>query len=217
MKLFRAFLLFTVTFCAATLLTHQTAVADETQPEIGYSERNRQDKNIMLLAQPLGFGPTALFSQGLTLGIFLDPNTIINIELKKGDDLFFMSWLDRYDIKENSLGVNFKKFVNTSFYVKAGAEYRKIDYTYNYNSSTTDTNQFKGSALAATFALGNQWQWGGFTLGCDWFGLNVPVTSNIESESSAVSSSIIKLNDEEDKYLKQTSITLVNLYLGASF
>lgn len=208
---------------SALLLIVNTAKAQDTVSELGYSERNRQDKKFLITGQPIGFGPVGMLTQGVTFGIYLDPNSLITVDLKTGRDSSLINWSwDHYSVKYSAIGVNFKQFVNTSFYVQGGLNLRQIDYTYDYNGwysgTSTEYTRFKGKTLEATFAIGNQWQWGKFTMGCDWVGINLPVTTTIDSESTTGTSPSTKhLNDDEDKYLKQTSAIVTNFYLGVSF
>jgi hypothetical protein len=113
---------------------------------------------------------------------------------------------------------------NTTYY-RLGLDERKVSAVRAYVSSVDskyDTRRaFEGSSTAASFSLGNQWQWENFTLGCDWIGYTTPLGSKVESQSyaSATSPDYERARLEEDKsyYLKESFYHGLRFYLGATF
>lgn len=198
--------------------------------EIGSSSFHRADKSFQALATLFGSGPTAVGSSGLSLGFHLDPDSIVLVEMTSGRSTLSSNvWgLDFSDavttVSGQSLGVHFKKFAGNSFYVRTGLDYRKIDYNYkNSPFSATEEMSFDGHSIAANFQIGNQWQWENFTLGCDWVGVTVPITSEVSeprlnaSAQSNASYYYSEYKRESDYYLKSMNINLLRFYLGASF
>lgn len=193
----------------------------------GSSAHNRIEREFQVTAQLTGIGPSLSGSTGLQFGLFLDRNSLVVFELTKGT-LWSESSLSSsrtgstYDITTNSLGVHYKKFTGNSFYYRIGGDYRTVNYDYQFvwTASPTDTRHFKGTSLAATFVIGNQWQWENFTLGCDWVGLTMPLTSSV-SDRRVVSTDMDydnkRVDDDIDLYTKNTSLNLLRFYLGASF
>ncbi|MFZ3231392.1 MAG: hypothetical protein WA160_14375 [Pseudobdellovibrio sp.] len=218
MKL-RHYLISLVVFCGTLNTIHAQTTGSKN--DMGASERNRQDKDLSILVHPVGFGPTGTITQGLTLGFFINPNSVINIELKNGKKFSFLGdILGQYRVNQSSLGIYYKQFTNTSFYFKAGVDYRTVDYSYNYTGwfNSTENTQFIGSSTALTFAIGNHWQFSNFTLGCDWVGINLPIIYQTISESTDGSAqNPTRLADEKDNYLKKSSLLVTNFYLGFSF
>lgn len=198
--------------------------ATEEQVYRDSSAFHRIDKSFTLHYMAFGIGPSRSGSIGGTFGFFLDRNSEIDIEVINGRPytygFFFGS---EYDIKTNSFGVHYKHFAGNSFYYRGGIDYRNVDYSHTSYDILTPSNvysreNFKGNSMTATFVIGNQWQWDNFTLGCDWFGIALPFTSQVDSESVGGSNPSQKnLKDEEENFLKKETSTSLRFYLGASF
>ena len=186
------------------------------------SEHNRIDKQHQINAIIFGVGPSLSSTLGLQYGYFLDRNRMIIIEGTNGR-LGFGTSMDAatgydYTIKTKSLGAHFKHFTGNSFYYRAGLDVRTVDYAYVDRSSTTDFVNFDATSLAANFQIGNQWQWSSFTLGCDWLGLSVPITSSVKNKQVGASTpSYISDDDDENLLVEKTHINFLRFYLGASF
>jgi len=167
----------------------------------GSSEHNRIGKKFSVVAQLFGAGPSNSGSQGLSASYFLSRNTQVLIEAM-GNSSNVGFWGSRYEVKTNSAGVHLKHFTGNSFYLRTGIDYRTVDYKYNYNSIFGSDyyvkRSFKGNSLAAALAIGNQWQWGNFTLGCDWIGLSAPVASTVYDEKLEGNIDSYDRNKQED-------------------
>jgi hypothetical protein len=64
----------------------------------------------------------------------------------------------------------------------------------------------KAHATTAEFRIGNQWTWGSFTMGADWFGIEVPIITNVSQDDGEFSQS---------NALR--SIHLVQFFVGLAF
>jgi hypothetical protein len=187
------------------------------------SEFNRMDKSFSALFMPIGYGPNATLSNGILLDLNLDRNSLLEFEYIKGIDLNFHFYSTiNTSVVANSFGLHYKQFIRNSLYLRGGADYRSVDYEYTsrdfLNNSILSRRSFKGNSVTATFLIGNQWQMKNFTIGCDWIGVSLPVTTQIESESfSGPEAKRSYLDDDQDRYIKKSTTILTRFYLGASF
>ena len=204
----------------------------KTEVEEGSSAYARINKENQFLINLTGAGPNATASTGLIFGHFIDRNSMFLVEAmtgtNTGNSLFSSSFYSssiQTSAKAQSIGVHFKQFVSNSFYYRFGVDYRNIAYKYSYTPSSTpvETAEFNGDSVALNFQIGNQWQFEKFTLGCDWFGLSMPITSNTSSRTLNAAAQTDasyynrKLDDESDYYTKRTTYNFVRFYLGSSF
>lgn len=191
--------------------------------ETGRSEMNRKNKKFAITAQPAGIGPTGGFSNALTFGLFLEPNAVLEFEYLKANNYFFFGdILGSLKAETKNLGVYYKQFAGNSFYGRLGGNYRWVDYAYSSSTwlsgDSSEKYSFKGSALVASAGIGNQWHFEGFTLGCDWVGIEIPLASQFSDESySGTYGTESEFNDRKTRYVKDISLNLVHFYLGASF
>lgn len=197
------------------------------------SEHNRINKKFETSAILLGSGPNATGgNSGISIGYYFDLNKMIILEgtgntHNQNGNAFYSSSSSGGNIsshaftKTSSYGIHFKHFTGNSFYYRIGADYRTVEYKYNFQSEEMG---FNGDSITASFYIGNQWQWDSFTLGCDWVGLSAPISSKIKDsyKNSAAQTHDAdyydrKLNRETDDYIKNININLLRFYLGASF
>ena len=188
------------------------------------SEYNRMNKSYQISAQLFGANPTATTGGGLSVGYFLDRNSMIMADVtsgRTGDNNLF---LDNYDVTGTSFGLHYKRFFGNSFYARVGLDQRHIDYKYNYDgifvSDYDSSMKFTADSLGASIVIGNQWQWENFTMGCDWIGATQPLTHTIKNEELGGNIDQIDRNRlEKDKKTLVTDLTGQGLrfYLGASF
>lgn len=195
------------------------------------SAHHRVDKKYQVVAQLTGVGPSLTGGQGIQAGYHLERNKLVLVEFTSGSltstatassSLSTDTSGSKYDIKSQSFGVHYKQFTGNSFYWRAGADYRTLKYKYTFSSTgfADDTRDFDGTSLAANFQIGNQWQWQNFTLGCDWIGYALPLTSQVSNDkvvSSTPTYDRDRLNEDSKLLVKNGHITLLRFYLGASF
>ncbi|UYL10212.1 hypothetical protein B9G69_006420 [Bdellovibrio sp. SKB1291214] len=191
------------------------------------SSQNRKDKKFMVALESSSLGPSETSYFGVQLGMYLKPETILQLEVgggqnKSDKDTWQIFMLDNARTerinKGNSVAINIKHFTGNTFYVKGGLGYRTIDYSYNYEDTVADAYNFQGNVLYTNVLIGNQWQWSNFTLGCDWFGASIPLASNVTGQSIDTTSSYTQgdLKDKKSR-LDQVQYQLLRLYVGASF
>lgn len=195
------------------------------------SADNRQDKTWEISAILLGVGPSISSTSGLIGAYHLSPDEEILVEITGGkltsdtgdfDDKLGSS----YDIKTSSIGIHYKRFAGNSFYFRTGLDARFVKYDYQYRSIAFPANnsdiEFSGRSLALNFQIGNQWQWENFTMGCDWIGVSVPITSSIKEEKFESSGTFASLDrkqydDDSRTLVKAVHANFLRFYLGASF
>ncbi len=200
------------------VLTLFVAVSYAGESDDLTSQDFRKDKTWMATAQIVGAGPMpGTLTQGLSFGYFADPDFVISIEAVGGrSPVIFLDFSSYRSVKYNSVGVHLKKFVNRTFYFKAGLDANRFteDYVY-YNN--VDKYGIDSESLSAGIVIGNQWQISNFTIGCDWVGVSLPIASNIKSEYASDTYGKSRLEEDKSRYLKDSGIQLVRFYLGASW
>lgn len=194
------------------------------------SMQNRQGKQWQFDVNLMGVGPSLTGTGGLIGAYFLSPDQLILVELTSGslgagtnvdDDKVGSD----YDITSKSIGVHYKQFTGNSFYFRAGGDFRSMNYKYSFTSANpadSSNMEFSGTSFALNFQIGNQWQWDNFTLGCDWVGVSIPVTSKVTEDrfvSNGIYSSIDRkqYNDDSKALVESSHLNLLRFYLGASF
>lgn len=197
-----------------------------TAVEEDSSAFHRINKQYEIGAQIFGVGPSVLGTQGLYFAYKLDRNSSIIAEVTSGSlgGGSNGAFDTEYKITGKSFGVHYKRFSGNSFYWRAGLDYRTINYKHTYDKTPYyEHSEFDGQSLAGNFQIGNQWQWENFTLGCDWVGVSLPVTSSSSNETVAVSGagslSFEKNRLEDDKkiLIKNGHLNLLRFYLGWAF
>lgn len=226
--------LFVVVTCALSSLSSKMAYSQDNVIVIPRTETifedssafNRMNKGYVATAQLYG-SASGYPATGLGFGKYLDRNSVVLLEVQSGGDNTRFAWggsrdwSSTYDTKINIVGLYLKNFSGNSFYYKFGIEAKRVSYGYNYNDSTilpSFERKFEGSAISGAIHIGNQWQWKSFTLGCDWVGIALPVSSSISSEVTDGSSyEQRRVKEEEERLVKGSAAQALRFYLGASF
>jgi hypothetical protein len=197
-----------------TLLRFTLAIFFLSSPVLAQTE-----KTYSLTAQPLGYGPSDSFTLGVTAGYYIDADSIVLIEAmgnlysSGNDDTTSGRTINRTG---RSFGAHFKRFISDNFYVKAGFDQRELSLEYTEGGTTA----FNASSTVFSIAVGHQWHISNFTIGCDWLGAVIPVSSSLRNES--VTGTITTSHQErvDDFKLSNTTRTLAQfgrVYLGATF
>ena len=166
-------------------------------------------------------------SYGIEGSYFLDSDTVISVEAillsnygitpknTEGQDLN-NSISDETDNlwQENgegyAIGVNFKRFLTNTLYLKGGGYYRNqkiVSSTASIGGVLIESESDFGEVndLGASLSVGNQWQWKNFTIGADWIGFNQSLLILEQNSSNDFSTSDI------------SSLNLLSLYIGYSY
>lgn len=179
---------------------------------------NREGKKFSVDAGILGLSYNSP-SVELKGSYFIKPNLMAfarysdlrNLEPSNSDnDEFYDSKEENELWDENgkgyALNVGVKSFNGNSFYFEPSVYYRKqkvVQETTTVNSVLISSKSGDITDIGVSIRIGNQWQWDSFTIGCDWIGLTQSL-SDLDSNG----------NLDSDEY---GSLSLLNLYLGASF
>lgn len=174
-------------------------------------------------------GPGPFMTTGLYGNYRIDRNSSLIFEAAVGNRPFNYIWMSNstYDVEQKSFGLYYKRFIGNTFYWRLGTDYRTVSYSHKYHSefsTTLDNNSdFKGYAVMGTFQIGNQWQWENVTLGCDWVGYSLPLSTKVSEENiSAGNPADLEnerknLKENQDILLKKSDPTALRLYLGWAF
>lgn len=180
------------------------------------SEANRTEKSYLLTAQPIGFAVSPIPSVGINAGFYIDHNSLIEAQFSKGTLHYIF-----FDIEATTFEMTYKHFFSNSFYTRVGAAYRKILLSNAWFLFSNQTISEIGyvESLAADIAIGNQWQWNNFTLGCDWIGYMAPVSTLNKSFDAhgATGNDLKDLDKAWDNLANVGSFQFLRLYLGVSF
>jgi len=111
------------------------------------------------------------FGVGIQGGAYVATNTLLEVDALTAVAIF--PNVPRSD----SVSFGVRQFVTPTFYVKGGVRYRRLrTEEYLFDSEPDGYDEFiEQSDIGLDMALGNRWQWGGFTLGVEWFGVYRPL------------------------------------------
>jgi hypothetical protein len=135
-----------------------------------------------------------LWTYQLSYMYFLNADNLIGIKAGSGRG---------NEENQTNFSLQYQSYLGNSFYIAP-----EIFYLNTHE----DINGFVGTlfglrdmadytSLGAGIRIGNQWTWKVFTIGCDWVG---------------VGQRVVTFEKETDK-LSNTTLTLMNLKIGASF
>lgn len=181
----------------------------------GESEANRGGKTGYVALEPIGL--TLLPVSGLRGGYFISPDLTAELSYASGG-----ASLGDFEAKKTLIEIKAKYFIGNSFYVDGGIaqESWKVDYPVSDAAGGTSST-LSGSVnnMGMVFHIGNQWQWSGFTLGCDWAGyfLSLSSKSSFSSSSTADPADKEKEEDDVEATMGTGSAHVTRLYLGWSF
>lgn len=180
----------------------EEASSDDSSAEL------RKGKSGYIVGEPAGASVGSIPSVGVRGAGYLTPDSLIEMGAASGtlEYLFFT-------FKSTFIHVDYKVFFGNSFYARFGAAYRNI------GAKVGSDEVLSVSSYGPDLAIGNQWQWESFTLGCDWLGSFFPVTvtKNSFSDSSLNEADKKSLKDSGEKLGKTTSPQSLRFYLGMSF
>jgi hypothetical protein len=209
---------------------------DDQDSARGRSAAERQGKTYEAVFELFGAATPLNGGSGLTGGKYLDSDTLVELNIaaasaSKTDSSSFSPSPDdfitddtRTEGTSRLISVRYKQFVNNSFYWYAGGADRMTHATLYDDSDLSGDNltpiaTYDTHDIGVTGAIGNQWQWENFTLGCDWIGFYAPLVKlkNDVSNGSGLTSSNASTRDSFQKALTTTTVQALRFYLGASF
>lgn len=180
------------------------------------SKTNRAGKNAYAAYDVIGL--TLMPVSGARFGYFINQDLVAEAGFSTGG-----ASIGDFKADKKIIELKAKKFFGNSFYIDGGLGYETWDVRYPVaiSDTLTETRKLKGNVqnTGLEFHIGNQWQWGGFTLGCDWVGYFLSLSSSTSFKSDAGVSDQKK--KEEEKDVKETfagsSAHVTRLYLGWAF
>jgi hypothetical protein len=193
------------------------AQSEEAAPSTGGESRaNRAGKAAYVAYDVIGL--TLMPVSGLRAGYFIDPDFVAELGYASGG-----ASIGDFKADKSIVELKAKKFFGNSFYVDAGLGYEmwNVSYPVSISDTSFETRKLKGTVqnTGLEFHVGNQWQWDGFTLGCDWAGYFLSLASSTSFKSDTSVSAQKK--EEEEKDVKKTfagsSAHVTRLYLGWAF
>lgn len=202
--------------------------AESATQEAQTSERRksssdfRKEKKFQVLGQPTGWRRES-FVSGVSAGYFLNSDLMITTGFLIGQGFYTGTGYQHESMASQTFSLGLKKFLGNTFYGKGSLSHSKIDYHYSSTGSWLGTSgdtdrRLEGTMIAGSFVIGNQWQWSGFTLGCDWAGFSIPITSNVTRDQVTGSYGVASDTDSARREIfSDIRYELVNFYLGASF
>lgn len=179
------------------------------------SEFSREGKRVFIGYEAFGLNPLA--STGFMAGMYLSPDSIVDLSWTNGK----FEWLG-FEMKSTAIAVRYKSFNGNSFYWRAGGMFRTYEYDasyYDLSSAQTSNGTVKISATGLDLGIGNQWQWDTFSLGCDWIGAFIAVTgsSSVSRAAGATDAWYDKEVSDAKSISKKGNLQLLRFYLGVSF
>jgi hypothetical protein len=202
-----------------TLFMSNIAVAqsEEAAPSPGgKSQSNRAGKKAYVAYDVIGL--TLMPVSGARVGYFIDQDLVAEAGFSSGG-----ASIGDFKADKSIIELKAKKFFGNSFYVDGGLGYElwNVNYPVSISDTSSETRKLKGTVqnTGLEFHIGNQWQWDGFTLGCDWLGYFLSLSSSTSFKSD--SSVSAQKKEEEEKDVKKTfvgsSAHITRLYLGWAF
>ncbi|RZA26955.1 MAG: hypothetical protein EOP10_01905 [Proteobacteria bacterium] len=182
------------------------------------SEAKRDPQKLELILDVIGFTPSPTF--GLAAGYFLTPNQVLTFRYAQITGILSGDTASVF-------GGGLKSFWGNSFFTHVGLSSRSynLDYSsYKLNDNFEVENQYvisaKPKSIGANIAIGNQWQWSHFTLGCEWVGLFIPFSTTgtefTDPDANTDYSRVEEINSDIDE-LKGTRYAFLRFYIGLTF
>lgn len=200
-------------------LNESSDVVVMKKPKVVYedsSEFHRMNKKFQATAQLAGFTVAPIDALGINLAAFINRDALVQLEYSQGKVGFLWT-----QYKATVLGLHYKRFFGNSFYVNGGVDYRNISMKTDDVFFADDNGKEIGESesLVASVAIGNQWQWENFTLGCDWIGLGVPF-AKLDSkydDTGFTAEERDRARNDWDDLGEATHAQFLRFYLGATF
>lgn len=149
---------------------------------------------------------------GASVGYYLKPNIILQLELAGGGGLF-----SHFRYQSTSLLVKHIPFTTFPAYYRFGLGHNRIkDSNRGLLSGTQETWSYKSKALSLMLNIGIQRQSTNWSLGIDIVGVTVPVSSDFSRESFISEGAKSSLKESQER-VDNISLNLCWVYIGYSF
>ena len=132
----------------------------------------------------------------------MTPDSLIEVSYAKGEsDILFAR------IHNGLTTLHLKSFWGNSFYTNLGVGSRSLGYSFDFPTidgqgqitGFSEAYKIDNSVLGVDFSIGNRWQWETFTIGCDWVGTFVPLSTSgkttVKNKSNFAADDIQDAND----------------------
>ncbi len=179
------------------------------------SAENRQGKMLHIVGEA-GLAIAPFPQEGLGVGYYFSPDLVAELSYVAGSTEF----LD-LEVTTSLIEARAKYFIGNSFYAIGGLGQRTIGFTADLDASSVGGAKKKvsvdTSSTGLSLGIGNHWQWSGFTLGCQWLGYFMPLSSSGDTDLDVdgVNEKDKKdLQDSIDNLGKTPSYQALRLYLG---
>ncbi|MES2746311.1 MAG: hypothetical protein V4655_12845 [Bdellovibrionota bacterium] len=196
------------------------AQAEQGLPNEGLSARKRADLSGEILLDAVGFNPYT--TTGIYGGYYINPNEVATLRLNQSE-------VADHNLNVKSLSVGWKSFWANSFFTHLGISARKFDWDWNVSRYDVSTGNYLSPehlrseyfTLIADLAIGNQWQLGNFTIGTEWVGFSVPLSTLGDDEVSGATTQTFSYDlnaaREDIRVSKRAQLIALRFYLGFAF
>lgn len=179
------------------------------------STQTRGSKSFLVYADPIAFSP--YYGVAVAGGLILTEDLVIEAAHTTGKSCTSEPCQFETALSEARL----KWFAGNSFFLNFGLAHEKgvWDHGVAWGHTEESNADFRAevTTTGAVFALGNMWQLGAFTIGCDWFGLYVPLATTEFDFSEGPGYNQASREDDEKKargMADQTRVLAARFHLG---
>ena len=198
--------------------------AEKEKPKRPTSAEERESKRYTGDVQPITLFVGSLHSgttQGVSAGRLVQPDLIARVTLRGGSSCTS----ERCAYVERTFSITAQKFVGNSFFIEPGLGIqRNIYHPEDDNAFSGDKREYHFTYTVENwgpvFAIGNQWQWGAFTLGARWAAVFQSLFSR-EAKIHEDAPDRYQTGDNEKDELRdfqdERKLYVASLALGSSF
>ncbi len=184
-----------------------------------WAVRGKHNKFTVLAEAGATMAVFAYVGHGVNIGGFIDRDKMVDLSYFNAK---FSGQASRQSI--SLLSSRLRWVLGDSFNLGLGAGVRQLQFG---KSAEIDHRGviYRGTGSSALIGgtLGNRWQWGHTSFGCDWLGVDLPVYSwgirgsqidELSVQNDAVNQAI---SDEVARYVKKINLSLFKVQFGWSF
>lgn len=149
---------------------------------------------------------------GASIGYFLKPNLIVQLEFAGGGRL-----IDDFSYRSTSIYIKQLPFNSFPAYYRLGLNYNQVEDSDKGELFTSPkTWSYKAKIFSLTLNTGIQKQWKNWLLGIDILGITIPFSHDYSQQIYMSTEAETNLRENQDG-IEKISINLCWLYLGYSF